>query len=544
MGRAWFAGDAIGVVVLLCAALACSTHGGGDTAAAGTNATVAAPLVDSPAARAALAELRARFVRVPAARPAIEPGVATGFERVESGFRPVVPKPAAGLTAKTATVTLPAKADGAVHVEDDATHVAVDFALAGAASVELAVADGLALYANGGPGRAHVVHRPHAEGTEDHVVFETRPSKEELRYGVDVSRAAGLRLAGNVLEFLDADGTPRLRMAPPSVVDATGRSREAAIAVEGCAVDTDPRGPWGRAVVAPGASACTVRVRWEGVRYPAVVDPNWTTTGSMAGERSDHTASVLSSGKVLVAGGRYYGFGVAGVELYNPTTGTWSPTDSTALRYEHTASVLANGTVLVAGGGYYNGPWEYQASVVLYDPTGGAWFQTGSMATLRSSHTACVLGNGKVLVAGGSGGGASAELYDPTTGKWSATGSMATARSGHTASLLANGKVLVAGGSPGGASAELYDPTVGTWSPTGSMTTARSRHTASVLASGKVLVAGGGGGLASAELYDPTVGTWSPTGSMATARVYHTASLPENGNVLVAGGSGASAEAY
>src|SRR5437762_254863 len=129
---------------------------------------------------------------------------------------------------------------------------------------------------------------------------------------------------------------------------------------------------------------------------------------------------------------------------------------------------------------------------------------TGSLATARagqpSGHTATLLPNGKVLVAGGEGpstGGvlASAELYDPASGTWSTTGSPATARWAHTATLLPNGKVLVAGGFDNGnselASAELYDPASGTWSATGNLATAQRANTATLLPNGKVLVAGG-----------------------------------------------------
>ena len=163
-------------------------------------------------------------------------------------------------------------------------------------------------------------------------------------------------------------------------------------------------------------------------------------------------------------------------------------------------------------------------------------------------HTATLLPNGKVLVAGGYDGNsvalASAELYDPASGTWTATGSLATARDGHTATLLPNGKVLVAGGLDSSqvafASAELYDPASGTWTATGSLATARYIHTATLLPNGKVLVAGGltaAALLASAELYDPASGTWTATGSLATARYSHTATLLPNGKVLVAGGS-------
>ena len=103
--------------------------------------------------------------------------------------------------------------------------------------------------------------------------------------------------------------------------------------------------------------------------------------------------------------------------------------------------------MLVAGG--YNLTDGYLASAELYDPASGTWTATGSLATARDHHTATLLPNGKVLVAGGFNNSehlASAELYDPASGTWTATGSLATARYGHTATLLPNGKVLVAGG--------------------------------------------------------------------------------------------------
>jgi N-acetylneuraminic acid mutarotase len=193
-----------------------------------------------------------------------------------------------------------------------------------------------------------------------------------------------------------------------------------------------------------------------------------------------------------------------------------------------------------------NAAAELSQSVPAQAP--GRWRITGSMATGRDLHTATLLPNGQVLVAGGSNGGvlASAELYDPATRVWTATGSLATARSGHTATLLSNGQVLVAGGmSTSGffASAELYDPATGTWAATGSMATARVWHTATLLPNGQVLVAGG---LSSgyhrnhqtptAELYDPASGSWTATASLVPARDVHTATLLRNGRVLVSGG--------
>src|SRR2546421_4247 len=152
------------------------------------------------------------------------------------------------------------------------------------------------------------------------------------------------------------------------------------------------------------------------------------------------------------------------------------------------------------------------AGMVVVQPCAGqsgTWTATGSLATARTLHTATLLPNGQVLVAGGANGAhflASAELYDPAAALWAATGSLAAARENHTATLLPNGQVLVAGGNGGGgyvASAELFDPATGLWAATGSLANARTSHTATLLSNGQVLVAGGIGGdvFASAELY-------------------------------------------
>ncbi|CAF1002235.1 unnamed protein product [Adineta steineri] len=190
-------------------------------------------------------------------------------------------------------------------------------------------------------------------------------------------------------------------------------------------------------------------------------------------------------------------------------TGWFSTGSMSDARYSHTASVLSSGNVLVTGG--YNGIVGFLNSAELYGPSTGTWTTTGNMTNARSDHTASVLSNGKLLVIGGIGIGNiilnSAELYDPSTSTWTTTSNMTNARSDHTASVLSNGKVLVTGGDDYNNylnSVELYDPSTGTWTTTSNMTNARVSHTASVLSNGLVLVTGGLGNSViynSAELY-------------------------------------------
>ena len=282
----------------------------------------------------------------------------------------------------------------------------------------------------------------------------------------------------------------------------------------------------------------------------------WTATGSMAEARTGGTSTPLPDGTVLVAGGLSGGKGLASAELYDPRTGIWTVTGSMLTgRGTHTAARLGDGTVLVTGGiSVAGGPGEdiELASAELYDPRTGSWAATGSMSEARSGGASTVLPNGRVLVAGGWGSTepfgpklASAELYDPVTGTWAVTGSMTEPRHGHSATLLPDGTVLVAGGYDGQrlASAELYDPVSGTWTTTGSLPEPFVGHTDILLPNGTVLIAGGdvpsgpgAVGSAHAALYDPTAGTWTAIASMGTPRLGHSAVLLHDGRVLVMGG--------
>jgi hypothetical protein len=276
----------------------------------------------------------------------------------------------------------------------------------------------------------------------------------------------------------------------------------------------------------------------------------WTAGSNSNGSLEYGTATLLLSGKVLATRGcidNSCNNSLGSAELYDPASGTWSLTGNMVTPREyHTATQLTNGKVLVAGGCYSACGIYNMTNAELYDPASGTWSATGSMTTARAQHTATLLPNGKVLVTGGISGSnivASAEVYDPTTRTWSAVASMANARRFAQAALLNNGKVLVMGGqnlTVTLSAAETYDPTVNKWSSAGKMSSPRLYFAAAPLPQGRVLAVGGADPsniLASADVYDPSTGRWSATGSMNLGRVYFTATALVDGRVLAAAGN-------
>lgn len=318
----------------------------------------------------------------------------------------------------------------------------------------------------------------------------------------------------------------------------------------------------------------------------ALTDPeprsvgSWSlTSGVLTSARSEHTATLLSSGRVLVVGD-------ATAEVFNPygnvSVATGAPLYA---RVKHTATRLESGKVLVAGGWTGRGPLYWRRTAEVYDKATGTWTAVETMNTPRGNHTATLLDSGKVLVVGGystKGETDSAELYDPATSTWSPAASVIAPREEHTATLLYSDKVLVTGGrtfTDVFQDAQVYDPDTDSWSMLAPMPRARAGHVAVRLNSGKVMVLGGGhdevdfydpytsttpwttgaslpsGGSAisatllysgevlvthstgQASLYDPLTDAWLPAGMLAPRLWGHAVTLLHTGQVLVTGGS-------
>ena len=291
--------------------------------------------------------------------------------------------------------------------------------------------------------------------------------------------------------------------------------------------------------------------------------PTPLPTNSMSLARGSHTATRLQDGRVLIAGGDDGAGRLDAItdttELFDPTAGRWEPAPVMGRqRTQHAALLLNDGRALLVGGiGVVQAKIDEQRidqpliETDVFNPTTDSWSFVGEISTPRDGLTATLLASGSVLIIGGNDSSGSddpvldsAEVFDPATGQWSSAGNMSQSRQGHSATLLDDGTVLVAGGDAGESpfqSSEIYDPSSGAWNATGDMSDARERPTATLLEDGRVLVAGGGGEsgrLTSAEIYDPQSGSWSTTGDMAAARLKHAAVRLQDGRVLVVGGFG------
>jgi hypothetical protein len=212
-------------------------------------------------------------------------------------------------------------------------------------------------------------------------------------------------------------------------------------------------------------------------------------------------------------------------------------------RYFHTATLLNNGKVLIAGGG--SGARGLDTAE-LYDPAQGTFTPTGNMTMSHSNHRATLLPDGKVLISPASdvedGSVGRSEIYDPPSGSFHAVIPDQSLGAAYTANLLLNGKVLITVAPPEcdypDIEAQVFDPASETFSPAANMLTARCVQTGTSLASGAVLVSGNYGCTDSADtdVYDVSSGTFQRGTSMMINRFGPQVTLLADGRVLVTGG--------
>ena len=286
---------------------------------------------------------------------------------------------------------------------------------------------------------------------------------------------------------------------------------------------------------------------------------NFTATGAMNTARVDHTATVLKDGRVLVTGGLCCGAVPESntAEIYDPGTAKFSFTGSMLdKRWEHEAVLLNNGMVLVAGG--YTAGGNQLSSAELFDPAGaggaGGFGGTANMSVARIRFTMTLLADGRVLLAGGDNNNPSpvgtAEIFNPAgnggAGSFGPPLTMVKWRELHSATLLADGRVLLAGGETlnfaDENTAEIFDPAAhggaGGFVATGNMVNRRFDHAGVRLLDGRVLVAGHSN---PAEIFNPKgnggVGSFTSAGDLNVARDGVAGNLLFDGSVLLAGGT-------
>ncbi len=439
------------------------------------------------------------------------------FEQTDHAYLPRVPvEPGVHLSMR-----LPRLARDPFKLTETSSGVSVEAALGGAGSSDGEVADGYAVYEGALAGAAKkgrttvpdgtLMLRPFSSGIEDYMVFDHAPARPEVEYDVALGdRVAGLRMLSDVVEFLDAGGAPRLRLALPKIVGADGVTHVATASIEGCRYDTNPAAPWGRPVTDPGARRCTIRIAWDekGLSYPALFDPQWVTTTHLVAARGQHTVTPFkcSNGDscLLIAGGRN------GTSMISPANSNGPSTEI----YDISSNPPSTATT-----GEMHIP-RYLHTATYIDDTGDTKL-TGGPAI-------------RILVVGGTTTIAGTalrytEYYNPATGAWSglANGSTAsscattfqyclhTARYNHTATAIpatvhSVPSVVVTGGWPANnqppmTSVEIYGrngtETTMTWhtnwnGTVASLGTPRELHAATVLdnSSGNapvLLIAGG-----------------------------------------------------
>src|SRR6266496_1292085 len=243
-------------------------------------------------------------------------------------------------------------------VEGEGVRVAVQ--PVGGTDVAAQIDNGQVIYRQAYP-ETDSVHVVSAGRSEEFLYLQNECAPREFAYELsEVSAGARVELVAGEVRFTNEAGRG-VKIEAPWLIEANGAQRADAVHWELDAAQPRSGSQRLRLVVAAG------------LRYPVMIDPSWTATGNLGTPRDSHTATLLPSGKVLVAGGFNDSGPLSSAELYDPMAGSWSNTNPLGNpRYSHTATLLPSGKVLVAGGHASSG---FLSSAELYDPATGLYCQ-------------------------------------------------------------------------------------------------------------------------------------------------------------------------
>ncbi|MBL8917834.1 MAG: DUF1566 domain-containing protein [Myxococcaceae bacterium] len=382
---------------------------------------------------------------------------------------------------------------------------------------------------------------------DEYVYFRTPPSSLRRVFTVELGPGAReLRQAGETLELLGPDGAARLRVSAPVARAADGTRRSGTIRVDG--------------------NRLIEELDLRGLTAPVLVDPDWTTTGTMTVSHLAHAGWRLDDGAVMGVGGCALAacpVGLVGEACTQvvPNTSVWTAASQTwtsgptllTARYSFAAVVLANNELLVAGGCTGSTCSSTTAATERYSKAMNRWVSTGALSSSRARLSGALLPNGDALLPGGCSESAcltEVARYETAANRWTTAAPLPAPRGFATTTTLADGSILLVGGCADPrcatvlADALRYDPQQNQWRPAGMMRTPRAGHSATLLRDGTVFIAGGcqtakcgPNTTDTTELWHPAQGVFVDGPVMRSTRHHHTATLMENGLLLLAGGT-------
>ncbi len=489
---------------------------------------------------------------------AADGAITARFETLHSKF--VLEHDAAGQTLRA---RLPRTATGPHVVELDGTDgFSVRTEELGALPVPAEIHQGVIAY-RGAVAGGDLLYKLTPTHVDEYLYLRQPPAHLRREFEFDTGSAVfRLREAGAGIEVLGKDGIARLRLGAPLARAADGARRRGTAHVEGRTIVLD--------------------IDLAGLPAPILVDPDWSTTGTMSVAHWGDVAWRHPDGRVMAVGGcaltacptsftqSACGQVLASSDVWDPASGTWTAGATMLTARTTFAGIpLPSGDMLVAGGCTATNCTttndagaclstlctQTTAAAERYSFAGGAWLEAGALASPRANAMGAVVAGGDAFVAGGCDVRGpcttDTERWSAATGTWSARAPLQAPRGLATATTLADGRVLVVGGctdqvcSQVLGDAAVYDPVADAWSDAGAMSTPRVGHTATLLGDGTVLVAGGcpdaacSSALSSAEIWGATgaSGAFASAPAMAGARHHHTATRLDNGEVLMAGGA-------